>query len=163
VSTRHPRSACQPAESTRTADETAIRALLDRSRDAWDRGDGAGYGAQFTEDATDVTYVGTVYRGAAEIGRAHQALFDSFLKGTRLALEITDLRLHGQGTAVVVTRGDVHKGTRRPRRPGKVATYTVVRDTDGQWRIAAVQKTRRRPLMEAFSFRLQPSTRPAAG
>ncbi|GHF74845.1 SgcJ/EcaC family oxidoreductase [Streptomyces griseosporeus] len=148
-----------PADPARAADTAAIRELLEDSRAAWDRGDGAAYGACFTDDATDVTFVGTVYRGGPEIGRAHQALFDGFLKGTRLALDITDLRFHGPDTAVVVTRGDVGKG--RPRRLGKLATYTVVRRPDGRWRIAAVQKTQRRRLMEAVSFRLQPATRPA--
>ncbi|SCF11008.1 conserved hypothetical protein [Micromonospora viridifaciens] len=137
----------------------AIRELLTRNQDAWNRGDGAAYGACFTADATDVTYVGTVYRGGPEIGRAHQALFDSFLNGTRLHLQILDIRRYGADTAVVITRGDVTKKT--PRRLGKLATYTLVRDNDGQWRVAAVQKTRHKPLMEAISFKLQPATKPA--
>ncbi|WP_328677534.1 SgcJ/EcaC family oxidoreductase [Streptomyces sp. NBC_00322] len=149
-----------PADHSRGPDHSAIRALLEQSCAAWNRGDGAAYGEQFTGDATDVTFAGTVYHGGQDIGRAHQALFDSFLKGTRLTVEIIDIRLYGSDTAVVVTRGDVHKG--RPKKLGKLATYTVVRGEDGRWRIAAVQKTRRRRLMEAVSFRLQPATRPAA-
>jgi uncharacterized protein (TIGR02246 family) len=140
------------------ADIAAIREVIEQSQLAWGRGDGAAYGECFTTDATDVTFVGTVYRGGAEIGRAHQALFDSFLAGTRLSLEIVEIRRYGADTAVVLTRGDVAKGT--PRRLGKVATYTVVRD-GGRWRIAAVQKTQRKPLMEAISFLFKPETRPA--
>ncbi|MEW9550051.1 SgcJ/EcaC family oxidoreductase [Nonomuraea sp. NPDC050783] len=147
--------------TTSTTDLTAIHAVLRSSQDAWDRGDGAAYGACFTDDATDVTFAGTVYRGGAEIGRAHQALFDSFLKGTRLVMEILDVRRYGTDTAVVLTRGEVAKGT--PKKLGKLATYTLVRDADGRWRIAAVQKTKHRALMEAVSFRFQPATRPAAG
>ncbi|GLW70841.1 hypothetical protein Kpho02_31400 [Kitasatospora phosalacinea] len=145
----------------RTEDTAAVRALLERSATAWASGDGAAYGACFTADATDLTYVGTLYRGGAEIGRAHQALFDSFLKGTRLDLDLVDLRFYGPDTAVAVTRGDVRKQGARPGRLGKLATYTLVR-TDGAWLIAAVQKTRHRPLLESFSFRAQPATRPAA-
>jgi uncharacterized protein (TIGR02246 family) len=141
------------------SDLTAIQAVLQQSQEEWNRGDGTAYGACFTADATDVTFVGTVYHGGNAIGRAHQALFDSFLKRTRLTLEILDIRRYGADAAVVVTRGDVAKGT--PRRLGKLATYTVVRDGDGQWRIAAVQKTQRKPLMEAISFKFQPATRPA--
>ncbi|MFE6888119.1 SgcJ/EcaC family oxidoreductase [Streptomyces sp. NPDC057694] len=147
-------------EAVRGNDIAEIRALLQRSAAAWNRGDGTAYGEQFTADATDVTYVGTVYRGGPEIGRAHQALFDSFLKDVKLTVEIIDLRFHGPDTAVVVARGEVHK--RRPRRLGKLATYTVVREADGHWRIAAVQKTQRKRFMEALSFRFQPATRPAA-
>ncbi|MFI7408450.1 SgcJ/EcaC family oxidoreductase [Streptomyces sp. NPDC049627] len=148
-----------PLDPARTSDVAAIQALLAESRAAWNRGDGAAYGRCFTADATDVTYVGTVYRGGQEIGGAHGALFAGFLKGTELTLDITDLRFYGPDTAVVVTRGDVGKG--RPRRLGKVATYTVVREPGTGWRIAAVQKTRHKRLMEAVSFRLQPATRPA--
>jgi uncharacterized protein (TIGR02246 family) len=143
-----------------TTDTTAIRALVEFSQDAWNRGDGAAYGACFTADATDVTYVGTVYHGGEEIGRAHQALFDSFLKGTRLVVDILEIRCYGIDTAVVVTRGESSKG--EPKKLGKLATYTVIRDVDGQWRIAAVQKTQHKPLMETVSFKFQPATRPAA-
>jgi len=144
-----------------TTDTTAIRALVERSRDAWNRGDGAAYGACFTADATDVTYLGTVYHGGTEIGGAHQALFDSFLKGTRLTVDIVEIRRYGSDTGVVVTRGESSKG--QPKKLGKLATYTVVREADGEWRIAAVQKTQRKTLMEALTFRMQPATRPAAG
>ncbi|MEU8797357.1 SgcJ/EcaC family oxidoreductase [Spirillospora sp. NPDC048819] len=139
-------------------DSTEIRALLDRAQDAWNRGDGAAYGSCFTADATDITYVGTVYNGAGEIGRAHQVLFDSFLRGTRLTLEIVDIRRCGPDAAVVVTRGEVAKRT--PGELGKLATYTVVRGADGRWLIAAVQKTKHRPLLEAVSFKVKPATRP---
>ncbi|MFE3102786.1 SgcJ/EcaC family oxidoreductase [Nocardia tengchongensis] len=145
---------------TTSTDLDAIRALLDRSAEAWNNGDGAAYGACFTADATDVTFAGTVYHGGDEIGRAHQALFDSFLKGTRMWGETLDIRRYGNDTAVVVSAGDV--GKKQPAKLGKLATYTVVRDTDGEWRIAAIQKTQRKPLMEAISFRFQPGTRPAA-
>ncbi|WP_194826121.1 SgcJ/EcaC family oxidoreductase [Nocardia sp. XZ_19_231] len=141
-------------------DNTAIRALVQRSQDAWNRGDGAAYGACFTADATDVTFVGTVYHGGVEIGRAHQALFDSFLKGTRLTVQILEIRRYGNDSAIVVTRGESSKGD--AKKLGKLATYTVIRDADGQWHIAAVQKTQRKPLMEAVSFRFQPATRPGA-
>ncbi|MEU8150619.1 SgcJ/EcaC family oxidoreductase [Nonomuraea sp. NPDC048901] len=145
---------------TTTIDLAAIRTVLQRSQDAWNRGDGAAYGACFSDDATDVTFVGTVYHGGAEIGRAHQALFDSFLKGTQLVMEILEIRRYGADTAVVVTRGEVVKGT--PKKLGKLATYTLVREADGQWRIAAVQKTKHKGLMEAVSFKFQPATKPAA-
>ncbi|MCO6010520.1 SgcJ/EcaC family oxidoreductase [Actinoallomurus purpureus] len=110
------------------ADLAAIRTLLQQSQEAWNRGDGTAYGACFTDDATDVTYVGTIYHGGSEIGRAHQALFDSFLKDSRLLLEIVGIRLYGTDTAVVVTRGDVSKG--KPKKLGKLATYTLIRQAD---------------------------------
>ncbi|WP_147943287.1 SgcJ/EcaC family oxidoreductase [Microbispora hainanensis] len=143
-----------------TPEVAAVTAVLDRLTAAWNAGDGAAYGAEFTADATYVTYVGTLYVGGAEIGRAHQALFESFLKGTRLASEIVGVRFSGPDTALVVTRGDVHKG--RPGKLGKIQTYTLVRQADGGWKVAAFQNTKHRALIEAVSFRARPATRPAA-
>ncbi|MBF6090205.1 SgcJ/EcaC family oxidoreductase [Nocardia cyriacigeorgica] len=143
-----------------TTDTAAIRTLIERSAEAWTRGDGTAYGECFTADATDVTYLGTVYHGGPEIGRGHQVLFDSFLKGTRLTVEIIEIRTYGRDTAIVVARGESSKGA--PKQLSKLATYTVIRDADGQWRIAAVQKTQRKRLMEAVTFTFQPASRPAA-
>ncbi|MEU6992936.1 SgcJ/EcaC family oxidoreductase [Streptomyces sp. NPDC046465] len=149
----------ETGENTTTDPAVEITALLRRSQDAWNSGDGAAYGACFTPDATDVTFVGTIYYGADEIGRAHQALFDSFLKGTHLHMEVEEARLLTPDSAVVVTRGEVAK--KPPARLGKRATYTLVRRPDDGWHIAAVQKTKHNRLMEAVSFRLQPRTAPA--
>jgi len=140
---------------------TDITNLIHSTADAWAAGDGHAYGAHFTADASYVTWVGTLYRGRDEIASSHQVLFAKFLKDTKLADEIVEIRFYGADTAVVNTRGDVYKGT-RPTKLGKAQTYTVVREADGQWRIAAFHNTKRRPLMEAVSFKFAPETAPAA-
>ncbi|MGW2217488.1 SgcJ/EcaC family oxidoreductase [Nonomuraea sp. NPDC001684] len=142
------------------ADAAAITSVLDRLADAWNRADGGAYGDLFTEDATYITYVGTLYTGAREIGDAHQALFDSFVKGTRLASETVGIRLAGPGTALVITRGDTYKG--KPGKLHKIQTYTMVRQADGDWKIAAFQNTKHQALIEAISFTFQPASKPAA-
>jgi uncharacterized protein (TIGR02246 family) len=144
-----------------TADEIAIRALLADTEAAWAAGDGVAYGACFTEDASYTTYIGTVYHGAAEIGRAHQALFDKFLKGTRLTSRIEELRFLTADVAVLTTHGRVAKHDKAADDFDKVQTYTVVRGADGRWRIAAFQNTKQRKLMEAVSFKMLPESAPA--
>ncbi|MFD4375115.1 SgcJ/EcaC family oxidoreductase [Streptomyces sp. NPDC059202] len=141
-----------------------ISAVMDRLDDAWARHDADAYGALFTEDATYVTFVGTYYSGRADIVESHRALFSKFLKNTRLAGEITDIRFYGPDAAVVTGRGDTYKGGTWPKasKLSKVQTTTLVREADGQWRIAAFQNTQRKPLMEAVSFRTAPGLIPAA-
>jgi uncharacterized protein (TIGR02246 family) len=139
---------------------TAIHAVLDGLSAAWAAGDGAAYGRFFTEDASYVTFVGTVYRGAREIGDVHGALFARFLKGTRLAHELGEIRFLSPTAAVVTTRGDTVKGSRTPRL-GKRQTYTFTRGADGRWLVAAFQNTQHRSLMEGISFRFAPATVPA--
>ncbi|WP_327252247.1 SgcJ/EcaC family oxidoreductase [Streptomyces sp. NBC_01244] len=135
--------------------------MLDRLAAAWERHDAEAYGELFSEDATYITYVGTFYRGRRDIVDSRRTLFAGFLKGTRPADEILDVRFYGPGTAVVNGRGDTYRG-KRPAKPTKIQTHTLVRDPDGPWRIAAFQNTKRRPLMEAVSHRFSPGLVPSS-
>ncbi|MEU9418093.1 SgcJ/EcaC family oxidoreductase [Streptomyces sp. NPDC048272] len=146
-----------------TADGEAICTTLDALIDAWARGDADAYGRLFTEDGTYTTYVGSHYEGRADITEGHRALFKDFVKGTKLAASYLDLRFLGKDAAVLTGRGDDYTGGR----PGladlsKVQTYTLVRDTDGAWRIAAFHNTQRQNVMERFSFLYSPATAPKA-
>ncbi|WP_435582456.1 SgcJ/EcaC family oxidoreductase [Amycolatopsis thermoflava] len=79
-------------DTDRTA---AVAAVLDSLAEAWARGDADAYAAHFTEDATYITFVGTRYQGRQDIADSHRALFAKFLKGTRLAHEMVDVRFLG--------------------------------------------------------------------
>lgn len=62
--------------------------------------------------------------------------------------------------AVVNGRGETFKGS-RPRKLTKIQTYGLVRQKDGEWRIAAFHNTKRKPLAESISYRFAPaSSRP---
>ncbi|MDI1461327.1 SgcJ/EcaC family oxidoreductase [Catellatospora sp. KI3] len=148
------------SDTDRTADRDAVSAVLDAISRAWDAADADAFGRAFTEDASYITFVGTEYRGRADITESHRALFRAFTKGTRLIGEITSLRFPGPDTAVAVGRGDTYK-RRPPAEPSKIQTFVLVRQPDG-WRVAAFHNTRRRPLMEAMQFRFAPATRPLA-
>src|SRR5262245_44348785 len=145
--------------TTTTSAEAAIENLFRRLEQTWAATDADGYGSLFTADCTYTIWVGTVYHGRQDVVASHRVLWQRFLKGTRLAGEITSLRFLTADVAVVTGRGDVYKGT-RPKRLSKVQTYTVVREADGQWRIAAFHNTKRRWLMEAISFRTAPGLIP---
>jgi uncharacterized protein (TIGR02246 family) len=140
--------------------QAAVEAVIDSLAEAWQRNDAAAYAAHFTEDASYVTFVGTHYQGRQDIGDSHRALFAKFLKGTRLAHEILDVRELAPGVAVLTSRGDTYQGA-SPKKLTKVQTYVLVR-ADGRWLVAAFHNTQRKPLMEGISFRFAPATRPAA-
>ncbi|MEV6431019.1 SgcJ/EcaC family oxidoreductase [Nocardia sp. NPDC051463] len=136
--------------------------LLDELTGAWGRGDADAYGAVFTEDATYTSYVGTYYQGRSDIAGGHRALFDGFVKGTKLADSILGIRFYGPDTAVVTSRGDTYKGDpKSPEDLSKTQTYTMVRQ-DGRWLIAAFHNTQRKNVMERISFLYDPDTKPAA-
>ncbi|TJZ56772.1 SgcJ/EcaC family oxidoreductase [Streptomyces piniterrae] len=142
-------------------DTDAVTSVLNELVAAWERHDADAYGELFTEDATYITYVGTLYQGRRDIVDSHRTLFTSFLKGTRLADEVLDIRFYGPDTAIATGRGDTYKG-KRPHKLTKIQTYTLVRQADGKWRIAAFHNTKRKPLMESISNRLAPGLIPAA-
>ncbi|MFJ8016815.1 SgcJ/EcaC family oxidoreductase [Streptomyces sp. NPDC096339] len=151
-----------PANADRT-DGEAVCATLDALTAAWGHGDAEAYGRQFTEDATYTTYVGSHYEGRSDITEGHRALFADFVKDTKLAATYLDLRFLGKDAAVLTGRGDDYSGSRpSPAELTKVQTYTLVRDTDGAWRIAAFHNTQRRNVMERFSFLYSPATAPKA-
>ncbi|MER5865131.1 SgcJ/EcaC family oxidoreductase [Kitasatospora sp. NPDC002040] len=145
-----------------TSETAAVQAVLNRLVDAWARHDAEAYGDLFTEDATYITYIGTRYQGRPDIVACHRTLFGGLAKGTRLADATLDIRFPAPGLAVVNGRGDTYKG-KRPQKLSKIQTYTLVRGDDGQWLIAAFQNTKRKPLLEALSYRLAPGLVPAAG
>ncbi|WP_194819971.1 SgcJ/EcaC family oxidoreductase [Nocardia sp. XZ_19_385] len=138
-----------------------VRAVLNGLIAAWDRNDAEAYGALFTEDASYVSFVGTVYQGRRDIVQSHRALFAKFLEGSKLADEVLDIRFYGTDVAVVNGRGDTYKG-KRPQKLSKVQTYLLVRDAGGRWLVAAFQNTQRKPVMEKISFMFAPDTVPQA-
>jgi uncharacterized protein (TIGR02246 family) len=141
-------------------DQTAVTAVIDSLAEAWASHDADAYGEHFTDDATYVTFVGIRYRGREEITESHRALFSSFVKGTKLAHEVLDVRFLGSDAAVVTSRGDTYKGA-APTRLTKVQTYALVRDGD-RWLVAAFHNTQRKPLLERISFLFAPETAPHA-
>ncbi|MEU0503870.1 SgcJ/EcaC family oxidoreductase [Nocardia sp. NPDC005998] len=144
------------------ADTQAIQDVLTELIEAWGRGDADAYGAVFTEDATYTSFLGTLYRGRADIAASHRALFGSVLKGTRLADDIVDIRFYGPDTAVVNSHGDTYKGQpKRTDQLSKTQTYTLVR-REGRWLIAAFQNTKRNKLMERITYLSTPAARPSA-
>ncbi|MCH0543332.1 SgcJ/EcaC family oxidoreductase [Streptomyces sp. MUM 203J] len=141
----------------------AVCATLSAVTDAWGRGDADAYGAQFTEDATYITYAGTYYEGRRDIAEGHRALFGGFVKGTELATSYLGIRFHGPDTAIVTTRGDTYEGeSAQPGDLAKIQTFTLVRGADDAWRIAAFHNTARQRVMERISFLVDSGTRPAA-
>lgn len=151
-----------PADADRR-DGKAVCATLDALAGAWERGDAEAYGRQFTENGTYTTYIGSHYEGRADITESHRALFKGFLKDSRLAAEYLDMRLPGKDVALLTSRGADYTGDK----PGsdelsKVTTFTLVRDTDDAWRIAAFHNTERSNVMERFSFLWAPDTAPKA-
>ena len=141
-------------ETVNLADEEAVRDLYRQLMDGWNRGSGATFAAAFTEDGDLVAFDGTHFKGRREIEPSHQELFDRWMKGTRLVGEVKDVRFLGSDVAVMhAVGGTVMRGKSRPS-PERDSIQTLVATREsGEWRLAAFQNTRVRPMgLNATSF-----------
>ncbi len=129
------------------ADEAAVRSLFQQLIDGWNRGSGADFAAAFTEDGDLVAFDGTRFKGREEIGPFHQQLFDKWMKGTRLVGQVQDVRFLGPDVALVHAVGStIMKGKHEPS-PERDSIQTLVATRqDCEWRLAAFQNTRVRPI-----------------
>lgn len=132
------------------ADEAAIRALIDQQVAGWAAGDPQAYAGVFTQDADYVTFLGSHYKGRDAIAASYVALFRKLLKGTRLQIDVGQVRFLTPDVALIHSTATVVKKPRqRNRRNARVNTSVAVR-ADGGWLLAASQNTTHRRLAEAL-------------
>ena len=129
------------------ADEAAVRGLLDELMAGWNAGSGEAFAAPFAPDGDLVAFDGTRFRGRGEIVAFHQPLFDRWLRGTRLVGRVERVRFLSPNVAVMHARGStVMRGEPRPS-PSRDSIQTLVaRREGGEWKLAAFQNTRLRPM-----------------
>jgi uncharacterized protein (TIGR02246 family) len=136
------------------ADEEAVRGLYRQLMDGWNQGSGAAFAAAFAEDGDLIAFDGTQFKGRGEIASFHQELFDKWMKGTRLVGRVEDVRFLGPDAAVMHAVGStVMRGKSEPS-PERDSIQTLVAvKREGEWRFAAFQNTRVRPMgRNAASF-----------
>jgi uncharacterized protein (TIGR02246 family) len=135
------------------ADEAAVRALYQKLMDGWNRGSGAAFAAAFMEDGDLVAFDGTHFEGREEIAPFHQELFDKWLKGTRLVGQVKDVRFLSPDIALMhAVGGTVMRGKSEPSpERDSIQTLVAIR-RDGEWRLAAFQNTRIRPMRNVAAF-----------
>lgn len=146
-------SGATPTEQV--ADETAIRQLIRRQQNGWDSGDPTLYADVFTTEADYVTFLGSHHHGRDAIAASYAPLFRKLLQGSRLTIEIKQVRFLTPDVALIHADAAVTKRGRRNRRPSRINTSVAVRTGDG-WMLAASQNTTRRRLVETLLQKLTP-------
>jgi uncharacterized protein (TIGR02246 family) len=131
----------------RNPDEDAIRELVNRQVTGWDAGDREAYASAFTPDADYVTFLGSHHKGREAIVASYVPLFKKLLRGSRLDIEVTQLRFLTPDVAPIHTDAAVVKGARRRNRRNRVNSSIAV-STNGQWLLAASQNTTHRRFAE---------------
>ena len=137
--TTHGTSTATAASSDAT---TIATELLGRLEDAWNRADGAAFGAVYRPDASFVTVQGLHIEGAEGIGAGHAGIFATIYAGSVNAMRLVSAREIADGVVVSVS----HHTLRVPAGPlagthEAMSTSTMVRDRVGAWTVAATHNT----------------------
>jgi uncharacterized protein (TIGR02246 family) len=122
----------------------AISAIPGRMYEAWNRGDVAGFFADFAEDVLFAELEGTIYRSRAEAIEAHKELFATVLKGSRLVRgEVPFARIVSPGVGVVHGRvGILMPGEQEPPSTRYSMQLFVTVWRDDRWVVVALENAR---------------------
>lgn len=127
-----------------TADETAIRKLIQDEVAAWNRGDATAYSRQFATDGRFTNIRGQFFTGYDAFLNQHEVVFQGIFKNSTLQQDIVSLEFIGPDVVVVETLNSVSgmpatsPGTAADSK-GRLRTrlLQVVARQDGEWKIVA--------------------------
>jgi uncharacterized protein (TIGR02246 family) len=129
-----------------------------RMYEAWNRGDVAGFFADFAEDVVFAELEGTIYRSRAEAVTAHEELLGTVMKGSQLVRgEVLVARTVSPGVGVVHSRvGILLPGEAEPPSTRFSMQLFVVVWRDDRWVVVALENARLLSLktmaaLESFS------------
>ena len=128
--------------ATSTENHTALAStFLEKLEQAWNAADGAAFGAPFADESDFVNVRGEHHRGAENIGRGHQGIFDTIYAGSTVRFGLDMTRELAPGAVLVVASStlDVPGG---PLKGVHNARFTMLLvDQGDDWRIAAFHNT----------------------
>ena len=139
-------SASAHAAPVGASDASAIRAVMERQAQAWNRHDMDAYVAETTPDVEWVNVVGMHWVGRETVKRAHAGLHRTMFAQSRLLPpRSVEMRQLAPGIVVTVTTGRIEGVSRTPDgsaypEDGNIMTEVFVKTAEG-WRIAHAHNT----------------------
>jgi uncharacterized protein (TIGR02246 family) len=126
-----------------TGIESSLHELFTHLEQTWNAADATAYSECFTPDCDYITFEGGHLQGRNANAQAHQQLFNTFLKGSRLEGRIKDIRLLMPDVAVLHATGNVRLRWQSRPAPGResIQTYVAVK-RNGLWQFAAFHNSR---------------------
>lgn len=127
------------AQGSREADEAAMRENVSHLETGWNTKSGALFAKPFAEDADYVVINGMYIKGRAVIEKAHQQIFDTIYKDTKIKLTVKQIRFLRPDVAVVHVSGH-RDGPTKELTQDAMLTTVMTKENHG-WTIAAFQNT----------------------
>ena len=120
----------------------SVVATFERLEQAWNRGEGTSFGAEFVEDADFVDIRGVHHRGRVAITTGHQAILETIYRDSTVAYAVETTRVLQAGSIVVAVVGallDAPAGPLAGRHASRL-TATFVQHHD-RWAITSFHNT----------------------
>jgi uncharacterized protein (TIGR02246 family) len=131
----------RPARTSRAADEEAIRKLVLRMEEGWNKGSGRVFAEGFADDADYVVVNGMRLKGRAAIDAGHQGIFDTIYKESRITSAIQGIRFLRGDIAVIHVEWRLARRENGVPREGSAMSSMVVTKDGGRWAIASFHNT----------------------
>jgi uncharacterized protein (TIGR02246 family) len=131
-----------------SADEAAIRAIVQNETDTWNKGDAVGYSKDFAQNGTFTNIRGQFFSGYDGFLKQHQVIFDGIFKNTTLQQLVISLKFIRPDVAIVETVSAVSGVAQPPAGvtlddKGHMHTrlLQVVARENGVWKIVSYHNT----------------------
>jgi uncharacterized protein (TIGR02246 family) len=126
-----------------TTDPVTIAAtMFELMEQAWNRADGAAFGALFDDDTDFVNIHGAHLRGdGAFIARGHQVLFDGIYAGSTVRYRVDVAREVSPGCVVAVVAATLDAPTGPLQGINEARITVAITEREGHWSITAFQNT----------------------
>jgi uncharacterized protein (TIGR02246 family) len=124
-------------------DEAAIRKLVDRISDGWQKADSDAVAGVFAEDGVLVAGEGSRRNGRAEIAQFMNQAFSGMPKGMRLTTQFKSLQFLRPDVAMLHTEGGflMPGETQLPQERLGIQSFVATKQ-GGAWQVALFQNTR---------------------
>ena len=122
-------------------DRMAFAGILNELANAWNAGDGDGFGAQMAENADFVTIRADHLHGRQEIVASHRHIFTTIYAGSRNQITLEAARMLSEGVALVHARCVLDAPTGPLAGQHQARFSAVLLSQDGRWQITSFHIT----------------------
>ena len=122
-------------------DEQALREIVRRLEDAWNKSDSVAWSKLFAEDADFIHVLGGHFHGREAIEQGHRLIFDTVYKGSVNKFQVEKIRFAGPDVAIVFVFATLK--VNNPGMPPQLfARPTLIAQRrDAGWEVVTFQNT----------------------
>lgn len=124
-----------------SADETAIRQIVQQLQDGWNAHDGKAFAAPFATDADYVVVNGQKLKGREAIEKGHTGIFTTIYKESHNVGTVLGVRFLRPDVAVAHVEWNLEFTAGGQTRKGRALNTMVMTKEGGKWSIAAFHNT----------------------